>query len=279
MARLNMPDFDIETSGITEGVEALNRQHKQFTGRLDRQYVAQEDLVEFERGLARQEAVRHFGGGLVAGGVNVANNIITSINRNKVAHNYNMARKEYEDQFDKFRRLDVQGKADFLEEGGFDRINDSFLKKMEEMGDAHGVNMDQVRGKWEDFFVGNTRKVAFDTFQAVQKENEQAVGALRSEQRNRMIADPYNQKWYNGAYEKDFIDSVSGIALSKEKTIEEMEFDKNYGMALGYHRANDLTNMTALLASDEAKKSLGDDYYKLLKMRDDLAKKLEEKRW
>ena len=36
--------------------------------------------------------------------------------------------------------------------------------------------------------------------------------------------------------------------------------------------------MTALLASKEAKKSLGDEYYKLLKMRDELANKLEEKR-
>ena len=275
--RLNMPNFDIETSGVTEGLEALNRQHKQATGRLDRQYVAQEDLVEFERGLARQEAVRHFGGGLVSGGVNIANKIITTINQRKVNHAYNMARKEYEGQFDKFRRLDVQSKAEFLENGGFDKINESFLKKMEDMGDAHGVNMDAAKAKWEDYFVKNTRNVAFDTFQAVQKENEEAVGALRSEQRNQMIADPYNQKWYNGAYERSFLDSVSGIALSKEKTISEMEFDKNYGMALGYHRAKDLTNMTALLASKEAKKSLGDEYYKLLKMRDELANKLEER--
>ena len=272
--RLNMPDFDIETSGLTEGLEALNRQHKQSTGRLDRNYIAQEDLVEFERGLARREAVRHFGGGLVAGGVDIANKIITSINENKVAHIYNQARKQYEDQFEKFRRMDVQGKGRFLEEGNFDYINKRFLDKMDEMGDAHGVNMDKARARWEDYFVGNTRKVAFATFQELQKENEQAVGALRAEQRNHMIANPYDQRWYNGAYEKSFLDSVSGFALSKEKTENEMLFDKNYGLALGFHRNKDLKSMTELLSSDEAKGALGDEYHKLVKMRDNLRDEL-----
>ena len=276
MARINVnPDFSIDTSGIQETLDALNRQHAKTTQRLDREYFAKEELIEDNRRLARKEAVRHFGGGLVAGGINVANKLITSANKNKANHIYNTAVKRYEDQFDKFRRLPLQEKMKFLEDGNFDFVNDQFFKQLGDMGDApHGIDVNAYKDKWNDFFVKNVRNVQFDVFQKTQAENEETVGALRSEQRNRMIADPYNQQWYNGAYEKSFGDSVAGIAVSTEETKEQMLYDKNYGLALGYHRAKDLVSMSKLLASDEAKKALGDDYLQLVRMRDKLAKDL-----
>ena len=78
---LNIPNFDIDTSGISDSLNSITREYDRASKRLDRGLKADERNLEVEREIRRGGAIRGYSGRLLLGGISVSSSLATANNK------------------------------------------------------------------------------------------------------------------------------------------------------------------------------------------------------
>ena len=265
---MKIPNFDIDTSGLTDSVDALQRQFSEASARLSRGAAATERNLETERSLRRGAALRGFGGRLLLGGVAIGSSLSRARNQKAVNHRVNQAQIEYERAMLRFEKMTSAQQAEFLNSGELERINDSLLDFLDD--DIYGLDTDNIKQRWSAQFRGNYNKLQLQVYKTLKKENKQTIGRNRATFRNKIIANPYHPDATNGVYATEFRNSINGLVDTIEEADEYQLYDQIYGMLNGLYNHGDHENMEKILKTDQAKSMLGDDYNKMIKLKNSL---------
>ena len=272
--RLNIPDFDIDTSGVSDALNKITRDYEEGSKRLDRGAKAHERNVEEERKIRRGGAIRGFAGRVLLGGLSVKSELATANNKMAVNEMVNNAQKEYEKAFVKFDAMSPAEKNEFLNSGGFEDINDALMDELDQ--DIYGVNTNEIKDRWNAQFRANYMRIQISTQKALKKEQEARLERLRFEFRNKIIADPYSPDAQNGKMAADFRNSISGLVDSIEEADVAQTYEQIYGLLTGFSSNEDHEAMTEILDMDVTKQVLGDEYERQIKERDKIKRRKEK---
>ena len=197
------------------------------------------------------------------------------LNKAYVNNAVNEARQKYKHAMQEYAYMSADQQSAFLRKGVFDKIQNDLMEKL---GDKkYGVDLNAVKAKWGETFEEGRFKMQLATYKALMKQNEDKVGAYRAEARNNIIHNPYSTDLQDGSWERDLMESVDGIIFDKNAFESDMLYDKSYALAVGFYENKDLKNMERVLYSKEARKALGDDYEKLVRMKNRLRDSLNKK--
>ena len=271
---INIPDFDIDVSGMTDAFNALTRQYNNASKRLSEGASAFERDIEAERKFRQAGAVRGYAGRFILGGLAVGDKIATSNNKIAINEMVNKAQKQYEQAFFDFQFMTPEQQSKFLNEGTFEKIHDNLIKKLDE--DFYGVDTEKIKERWSSTFRANYMRVQLQTYATLRKAQKDRVGSLRAGFRNKIIADPYNEDARNGKLSAEFRNSLNGLVDTPEEATEYQNFDQIYGLLHGFYNHEDPRRMTSILETDRAKEVLGDEYNDFIQMRNRLRKRLED---
>ena len=265
---MRIPNFKIDTSGLTDSIESLERQFNETSRRLSEGAEATVRDLETERGLRRGAAIRGFAGRAILGGVAIGSDLSKMNNQKAINARVTEAQTEYEQALFNFQGMNSKQQADYLNSGAFEKINDKLLDFLDE--DWYGVDTEGIKQRWSAQFRSNYNKVQLQVLKTTREENKATIGKNRAEFRNKVIANPYHPDATNGTYAMQFRNSINGIVDSIEEADEYQLYDQIYGMLHGLYNFGDYQNMERILNTDEAKRVLGDDYNKLVKQKNSL---------
>ena len=272
--KLNIPRFDIQTSGISDSLNKLTREFEDSSARLNRGLTASERNVEAEREIRRTGNIIGFAGRAILGGVSIGSALSTA-NNELVANQWvNEAQNEYEEAFVAFDDMTLAEKNTFLNEGGFEKIHDKLMDKLDE--DLYGVDMRKKKERWNAQFRANYMRLRISVQKELRKEQEARLDSLRAEFRNKIIAEPYNPDAQNGKLAADFRNRMDGLVDTIEEADSIQTYDQIYGLLTGFYNNEDHEGMTSLLKMDITKEILGDEYDKQIKLRDKLKRRKEK---
>ena len=272
--KVNVPDFDVDASGISDSFSSLNREFAQTSARLARGATAQQRNIEAERKLREGTAIRGTAGRLLLGGVAVGSKTATLNNQAAVNSRVEQAEMSMRQAMFNFTAMNSQEKAEFLNNGNFEKINDELLKFLDD--DIYGVDTQGIKSRWLAGFSDNYNRIQLKMLETLRKEAKDKVGERRSEFRNRLLANPYHPDATNGKLASEFRNGINGLVESQEDADSYQMFDQIYGLLYGFYNFKDYESMTSLLDTDEAKQVLGDDYGKFVLLRNKLKDRAEK---
>ena len=270
---LNIPNFDIDTSGISDSLNSITREYDRASKRLDRGLKADERNLEVEREIRRGGAIRGYSGRLLLGGISVSSSLATANNKMAVNEMVNEAQKEYEKTFVEFDAMTPAEQNEFLNRGGFEDINDTLMDQLDE--DIYGVDTNKIRDRWSAQFRSNYMRLQISVQKALKKEQKNRLEGLRAEFRNRILADPYAPDAQSGKLAADFRNSLNGLVDSVEEADEAQTYDQLYGLLTGFYNFEDDEAMTEILDMDITKQSLGDEYERQVRLRNEIRRRKE----